>query len=239
MKKNKLEKEIFYLKIYAGFSSLLLLLLIMSSFLEGTKVTNFEEIDVERINIREKNGDLKMVISNKERQHPGISNGKIIERDHPRPPGIIFFNHVGDEMGGLVYGENGPNSHFGSFTWDKFGGDQTIGFRHLESENGSYASGISMWQQPKIGGELMMEKLDSVNKIEDDTQRKQAIRALREAGMLTTHRLFVGKSRNDAAMLGILDHKGQTRLAVMVDTDGTPKILFFDENGEISRSITD
>ena len=237
MQKNKLEKEVFYLKIYAGISSLLLLVLLMSSFLDKNDLTKFDEIDVERINIRESNGDLKMVISNKERQHPGISNGKLIERDQPRPPGIIFFNHVGDEMGGLVYGENGPNSHFGSFTWDKFGGDQTIGFRHLESENGSYSSGISMWQQPKIGGEKMMEKLDSVNKIEDKDQRKEAIRALREAGMLTTHRLFVGKSRNDAAMLEILDQMGRSRLAVMVDTDGTPKILFFDENGEISHSI--
>ena len=63
MKRNKLEKEVFYLKIYAGLSSALLLVLLMSSFLEGGNVTSFEEIDVERINVREKNGDLKMVIS--------------------------------------------------------------------------------------------------------------------------------------------------------------------------------
>ena len=95
----------------------------------------FEEIDVERINIVEKDGQLKMVISNKARQHPGIVNGKVIKRDYPRPPGLIFFNQLGDEMGGLVYGENGPKGHFGSLTWDKVKGDQTIGFRHMEGEN--------------------------------------------------------------------------------------------------------
>ena len=59
-----------------------------------------------------------------------------------------------DEMGGLVYGENGPNGQFGSLTWDKVRGDQTIGFRHIESEDGSYLSGISMWQQPNIPSEF-------------------------------------------------------------------------------------
>ena len=43
--------------------------------------------------------------------------------------------------------------------------------------------------------------------------------------------------RNFNRLLEILDQMGRSRLAVMVDTDGTPKILFFDENGEISHSI--
>ena len=59
----------------------------------------FAEIDVERINVVEKDGKLRMVISNQERQHPGISNEKIIKRDGPRPPGMIFFNHSGRRNG--------------------------------------------------------------------------------------------------------------------------------------------
>ena len=41
---------------------------------------------------------------------------------------MLFFNQVGDEMGGLVFGENVINSHWGGLTFDKFGGDQTMGF---------------------------------------------------------------------------------------------------------------
>ena len=237
MKKSKMEKDIRFLKLYAMFTTLILSVVLMSSFVREKEITRFEEIDVERINIVEADGQLKMVISNQERQHPGIVNGKVIKRDHPRPPGIIFFNHFGDEMGGLVYGENGPNGQFGSLTWDKVRGDQTIGFRHIESEDGSYLSGISMWQQPNIPSDEMLAKRAAAMRIEDESKRREALQALRDSNLLTTHRLFIGKSRNDAAMLEILDMTGQTRLVVMVDTDGTPKILFLDEQGEVTHTL--
>ncbi len=109
-----------------------------------------------------------MVISNQERQHPGIVNGKVIERKGPRPPGMIFFNHLGVEMGGLIYGDNGGNGHFGSLTWHKVKGDQTIGFRHLESDNGTYQMGLEMWQPPGIPGDVLNEKIAAVKKMPDE-----------------------------------------------------------------------
>ena len=139
--KTKIEKEVLFLKRYAAFVTITVCMMFFSSYNIQNNNKKFEEIDVERINIVEKNGDLKMVISNQARQHPGIVNGKIIKRKSQRPPGIIFFNQIGDEMGGLIYGDNGDNGHFGSLTWDKFKGDQTIGFRHLEGDNGKYSSG--------------------------------------------------------------------------------------------------
>ena len=50
-------------------------------------------------------GDLRMVISNEHRQHPGIMNGEKLP-DRERSSGIIFFNSSGDECGGLVYDGN-------------------------------------------------------------------------------------------------------------------------------------
>ncbi len=50
----------------------------------------FKEIDVERINIIEKDGTLKMVISNKERQHPGMVNHKNMKQ-RERDAGLIFL----------------------------------------------------------------------------------------------------------------------------------------------------
>ncbi len=134
---TKIEKKVRYLKIYAVVSTLFFAVFLLSAFAVVSK-KKFEEIDVERINVVEKDGKLRMVISNEARQHPGISNGKVIERKSPRPPGIIFFNHLGDEMAGLIFGDNGGNGHFGSFTWDKVRNDQTMGFRYLESDNGTY-----------------------------------------------------------------------------------------------------
>lgn len=46
-----------------------------------------------------------MVISNQEKQYPGLFDGEaLLERE--RPPGIIFFNEEQDEVGGLVYQGN-------------------------------------------------------------------------------------------------------------------------------------
>src|SRR6267142_1353736 len=111
---TRLEREVRCLKIYATVATLVCAVFVLSAFALQGKKQKFEEIDVERINIVEKDGKLRMVISNEARQHPGIANGKIIQRKGPRPPGMIFFNHLGDEMGGLIFGDNGGKGHFGS-----------------------------------------------------------------------------------------------------------------------------
>src|SRR6266568_5008841 len=101
---TRIEKEIRFLKIYAAITTLVCAVFFFSAFVLQTKKQKFEEIDVERINIVEKDGKLRMVISNEERQHPGIIDGKTLPRKEGRPAGMLFFNDKGDEMGGLTFG---------------------------------------------------------------------------------------------------------------------------------------
>ena len=91
-----MKKENFILKIYSITLTLFFGFLLMSGFQSSNSDQKFDEITVERINIVEPDGKLKMVISNQARQHHGIVNGKIIKRDNPRPPGMIFFNQTFD-----------------------------------------------------------------------------------------------------------------------------------------------
>ena len=233
---SKLLKEVRFLKVYAITVTLVSLVLIVSGFTFQSRKQKFEEIDVERINIVEKDGKLRMVISNQERQHPGIVNGKVIERNGPRPPGIIFFNHLGDEMGGLIFGDNGGNGHFGSLTWDKVRNDQTMGFRYLESDNGTYQSGLEMWQQPNIPSDVVFAKREAANKIADEVKRKAAIQALLDNNEVTTNRLFLGKRRDNSTMLLMSDIKGRPRIRLQVAPDGTPKLEFLDEAGKVTYS---
>ncbi len=234
---TKLEKEVRFLKIYAAFTTLVCAVFFLTAFTIQNKKQKFEEIDVERINIVEKDGKLRMVISNQKRQHPGIVNGKVIERKEPRPPGMIFFNHLGDEMGGFVFGDNGGNGHFGSLTFDKVRNDQTMGFRYLESDNGTYQSGLEMWQQPNIPSDVMLAKYKDANKITDETKRKAAIQAMIDNNELTTNRLFLGKRRDNSTMLVMSDIKGKPRIRMVVATDGTPKLDFLDETGKVIYSL--
>jgi len=234
---TKLEREVRFLKTYAALATLFCAVFLLSAFVMQTKKQKFEEIDVERINVVEKNGKLDMVISNQERQHPGIVNGKLIKRDGPRPPGIIFFNHLGDEMGGLIFGENGGNGHFGSLTWDKVRNDQTMGFRYLESDNGTYQSGLEMWQQPNIPSDVMLSKYEAANKLADETKRKAAIQALIDNNELTTNRLFLGKRRDNSMMLVMNDMKGRARIMMQLAPDGAPKLEFLDDAGKVIYSL--
>lgn len=232
-----MKNENLLLKFYSITIAGILTFFLILSFKPIPEQQRFEEISVERINIVEPDGSLKMVISNQHRQHPGIANGKIIERETPRPPGMLFFNQIGDEMGGLVFGENGENSHWGGFTFDKFGGDQTMGFRYLESDNGKYSSGLQMWQQPNIPGDVMLAKIDSVRNMENPEQRKSAWQQLRERGELTTDRLFLGKNRDDYAVLVMQDITGKPRIQMYVTPEGAAKMEFLDDSGEVIYSI--
>ncbi|HUF04211.1 MAG TPA: hypothetical protein VMM38_08550 [Aridibacter sp.] len=233
---SKIEREVRFLRAYTVGATIVCAVLLFTAFTQES-AKKFEVIDVERINVVEKDGSLKMVISNQARQHPGIVNGKVIERDGPRAPGLLFFNHLGDEMGGLIYGENGGDGHFGSLTFDKVRNDQTMGFRYLESDNGRYSSGLEMWQQPDIPGDVLNEKYEAVRKIEDKAARDAAIQKLRDNNEITTRRLFLGKGRNDETSLSMHDIKGRTRVRISVPAEGEARIEILNEKGDVVGSF--
>lgn len=234
---SKLEKEVRFLKIYAVIATLFGAVLFLSAFAAQGKKPKFEEIDVERINIVEKDGRLRMVISNEARQHPGIVNGKIIKRDGPRPPGMIFFNQLGDEMGGFIFGENGGKGHFGSLTFDKVRNDQAVGLRYLESDSGAYQAGLEVWQQPNLPSDIVGSHWEAAKKIPDEATRKAAMQALVDKNEATQQRLFIGKWRDNSAILVMSDTQGKPRIRMQVAPDGTPKLEFLDDSGKVTYSL--
>lgn len=71
---TKLHRDVRLLKAYS-FLTTLLLAAIAFSTRRGYSEPQVFEIDVERINIVQKDGKLKLFISNSERQHPGVVDG--------------------------------------------------------------------------------------------------------------------------------------------------------------------
>lgn len=234
---TKLQRDVRLLKLYAALTTVALAGFVLSGSSGRSTRPAFEEIDVERINIVEADGTLRMVISNKARQHPGIVNGDTIVRSSPRPPGMIFFNHLGDEMGGLVFGENGEVGHFGSLTFDKVRNDQTIGFRYLEGDAGTYETGLQIWQQPNIPGDVMMAQYQAADTISDAAMREAEIQGIIDRNEITTRRLFLGKWRDNTTLLQMRDIKGNPRIKLMVSPDGTPTLEFLDEAGSVTYSL--
>src|SRR5713101_3458560 len=88
----------------------------------------FDEIDVQRINIVEKDGRVRLVIANADRQAVTVVGGKEILPDRKREAGLIFFNDEGDENGGLTYGgrtENGVARASAGLSFDQYQQDET------------------------------------------------------------------------------------------------------------------
>ena len=233
---TKLEKQLRCLKIYAGVATLVCAIFLLSAFAVQNKKQKFEEIDVERINIVEKDGKLTMVISNTQRQHPGSVDGKLIPREGGRSAGMIFFNERGDEVGGLVFGGDTGKERYGSLTFDKFRGDQTIAFQHLENNEGNYFAGLS-FNDENITTTDRLAKVDAIKKLPDEAARKAAFKEMQDRGEFLVNRLSIGRGRNKSAIISLRDVKGRERIQISVTADGTPGINFLDEKGKVTYRL--
>src|SRR5438105_6101586 len=126
-----------FLRIYVTGLSLVVVVLSTAAFRQAGKPQNLGEITVERINVVDANGTLRLVISNKDRMHPGVIDGVTIERTR-RTAGLIFFSDEGDEVGGLTFGgqvANGRRSADGRIMFDQLKQDQTIGISYGEADS--------------------------------------------------------------------------------------------------------
>jgi hypothetical protein len=235
---EKLQRDVRLLKAYAIGTTLLLGALLFAGFGQASQKTKFAEIDVERINIVEKDGKLKMVISNGERQHPGVIDGKTLSRT--RPPGILFFNEKGDECGGLGFDGNqkdGAANAGALLAFDRFRQDQTVGIQYSE-RNGQYLAGLRVWDRPDTSIGEVIDKLQAIQKMPDGPEKTQAMQKLRDTpGASGPQRVFVGRTREKAAALTLSDPQGRPRLLVMVDAQGVAKLEFLDEKGNVVQRL--
>ena len=71
-------------------------------------------------------------------------------------------------------------------------------------------------------------------------EKAQARGQLFESARLGPHfsrRVYVGKDRNNTAVVNLSDVKGRVRLRLAVDADGAPKLEFLDESGGMIASL--
>ncbi|HJR58909.1 MAG TPA: hypothetical protein VJ813_05925, partial [Vicinamibacterales bacterium] len=179
---RSLRREIRLLRGYAITSSLVLVVLCTAAFRQTTITRTFDEITIGRMNVVDADGTLRLVISNKDRMHPGVIDGKTIDR--PRPvAGLLFFNESGDEVGGLTFTGrevNGTRRANAGMMFDQFKQDQTIGISYSETD-GRRTAGLQVWDRSDTPLGELVDKLNAANKIADRAEREQAVAAVRAA----------------------------------------------------------
>jgi hypothetical protein len=237
MEQNLL-KQVRNLRIYNLALTTVLIAFTFLSFRENNANKKFKEIDVERINIVEKDGKLKMVISNQERQPLAITNGvKMTGRG--KAPGIIIYNSEGDECGGFLF--SGDKNEAGQIlTFDQYKQDQIMSLQYNETTRNNkkerlYGLAISS-RSDTITLDQIYNKRQAILTIKDEKLRQIEIEKLDNSGVYGNNRLFVGKAWNDNYGMYLNDEKGRKKARFFIDKNNNAKLEFYDENGEVISS---
>lgn len=219
--------------------------IIAISLLTGAKAppAKFEEINVGRINVREPDGTLRLVISNRA-QFPGApwKGGEQARPERTAFAGMLFVNDEGTENGGLIQkGQVGPDGKANaglSLTFDRFRQDQVIQLLH--AEQGGNATSTLAINDEADGMQLDVlqrsERLAEIRKL-DPEARMAAMQALRDKGQLSTNRVRLGTTLGKSAALMLSDAQGRPRLMLMVTPDGKPSIQLLDDKGQPAKTI--
>ncbi|HEY1166995.1 MAG TPA: hypothetical protein VGE90_17590 [Chitinophaga sp.] len=241
----KMEKELKRLRRYSLIITLLLVIGVLFAF-SRSGADRWKEITVERINVVEDNGQLRMVISNKRRSPENLFYGKPMNPRIPggNRPGMIFFNDEGTENGGLVFtgstDSSGKYKAFGHFSFDQYNQNQVL-YLSYQDINGDQQTGLHVddWQTYPAWSDWRAE-YKKTQKLPDSPEKEALLKKLmepREGVKAFAQRVFVGKDDSKTAMVTLSDRMGKPRLQMQVDSNGTARLIFLDQQGNVTYSL--
>jgi hypothetical protein len=200
----------------------------------------FTELDVERINIVEADGTVKLVIANRQRAPDQVTDGQSRPRaESNKSPGITFFDDAGDEAGGLkIRGDRRVGPSAGRhLLFDQHRGDQVVGLLSTETEKGRTA-GLMVWDRPDLPLLDVMQLYGKAMAAPPGPERDKLVAEFEACCQgFGQSRLFLGKSENRDVKLGLADSRGRERLRLTVTASGEARIDFLDEQGRQTFSL--
>jgi len=172
-------------------------------------VQDLDEINVHRINVREPDGTLRLVISNHARLPGVIVRGKESPpRDRPQA-GMLFYNDEGSENGGLIFGG------------------------HRDAKGEVVDSGVSL-SFDRYGANSQFVQLAGV---QDSTNHIVGLTVSDTDASRSRRRVFVGHDKEGIARVSLMDRDGRTRIVLQVAPDGTPSLSFLDADGKVVNQL--
>lgn len=215
----------------------------LTAFKLKGKLQDFNEINVERINVIGTNGKPVLVISNK-RLMPGPT---INEKSYPREiidgrdymSGMLFFNELGDEVGSILYAgikkDSTGYSAVGHLSFDQWHQNQVLALDYNDKSGNRYA-GMRIWDRPTTAGyDVMLDLMASMKTHQNNPVKLDSLKNLwkvaSQRGENGVERLFIG-SKNEVAQIQFKDKKGNVRGRMYVNDDGEAKLEFLNMAGE-------
>ena len=242
------DPQVVFLKRYAMATTTIILGLTVAGFAGARQKQRFEEIDVERINVVEKDGKLRLVIANHARLPDPVIGGKsypLRGGNASGAAGMIFFNDEGNENGGMTWAGRRSGDGFrasAGLSFDQYDQDETVTLSYAD-ENRRRRAGLSIMDRSDEPIQIFAESLMALNRLPDGPDKTQRIQRFRqqaaERGVAGAQRLYAGKVADRAAVVVLSDPRGRPRLRLRVDSLGAPRIEFLDASGKVTRALTD
>lgn len=241
---KKIKKELVFLRTFAITTALGVLTFASVAFKQANN-QQFGTIDVERINIVENDGTVKMVITNANHfpSRGDSINGREYHKRKKRA-GMLFFTEDGKECGGFIYDgaktETGHSSGL-SLTYDQYDGDQVMQLITTDEKIGNerYKSGRLVFNdrgdiETKESMVLIEKELEAIT---DPKERRKKYNEYREKGLIGgVPRVALGQTASKSNGLFLFDDKGKPKAMFYVDKNNEAKLEFFGENGEVISS---
>lgn len=258
MNQQKIEKELRFLKIYAGAATLLIIVFLLTAFTLKSGEQKFDEITANRIKLVDSTGNLRAAISadsskdspaglvfynevGKVRFRAGADIGK------GSFAGLLFYNEEGTEAGGSIY--NGKRDKDGKIeassllTMDQFKSDELV--RLVADQQGNQKrQGLVINDRPDALSPQAEKILDDLRLALQSAKSETEAQAIRQeylsrlpAREIVARRLFAGRDTEGASLVTLSDQDGKPRLQLKVDKLGQASITFLNTSGKVVRTI--
>ncbi|WP_196885070.1 hypothetical protein [Aureivirga sp. CE67] len=239
MKNQK--RELIFLRTFAVSVGIGIFAFMSFAFKNGNPFNQkFGTIDVERINIVENDGTVKMVITNVENfPVSGDTINGNNNHDRKKRAGMLFFNEDGIECGGFIYdGAKNERGHSAglSLTYDQYNGDQVMQLLSTDSEvdgdRRKYNSLVFNDRSDSESQEELRRLSAELSAIKDPELKRKRYKELKEQGHFSSvRRVALGQFPGNQNGLFLFDEKGNPRAKFCVDHNNEVKLLAFDEKG--------
>lgn len=195
-----------FLVIYAGVLTAVFAITVLCGF--ATRSGRFDEIQVQRVDVVEPDGTLRMVISDHARLPGIIVRGKEQAFDRPQA-GMLFYNDEGSENGGLIFGgrrnaRGEVSDSGGSLSFDRYDANQIVQLLGVDDHEDRMAGLV----------------------VSDSPEKAPGHR-----------RIWLGRGDDGTATLAMMDGAGRKRLLFEVPAQGNPSLAFLDANGKVVQRL--
>lgn len=200
------------------------------------------ELTVQRINVVEPDGTVRLVLSGQARSPGGQVDGVTVHRDGQRPAGVIFFNDEGSECGGLIFGggenSDGSRDHTVHLSFDRFRNDQALTLT-CHDEGPRWTAGLRVQDRPASSLGPLIRQMKAAEDMPAGPARDRAIESVTDQAEPAPLRVFAGRDNEGTAMLVLHDGEQRPRIRLAVSLDGEASLDFLDADGEPISSYPD